>query len=353
MDYKYLNNPYNMQQDNDSISISSKTEMYDNNIQPNSEYSSENEFKSSHDYTYSKTIGLPKKAATGYKTYSSYKGPKFYCQFCSNKKFKTEQYLEDHLRRRHMHLMETYNIKKQRHEKRVKIEEKLAETQAFFENMFNSYKMKNEFDSLQKQIKDLQKSLIDRNNQMMQFQQNANDRANNVTITFNDALKNLSDSQKKHYQLLQRQIDSFKDNFVPNYNNTPYANNYSNKKDNFSNPNNINLNKRHENEFIPNKYYSNSMAKQSYLSKFNKYNTNTIVDNNINNENDNKINMRSKFDLSFNPPKDERKTIESYDLMLSNNEYSVTKNLFIKFYLDFKRRDKAAKTLDDCSEMLM
>ena len=90
---------------------------------------------------------------------------RFYCQFCSGKKFYTEDYLEDHMRRRHMNhiqYLEKKNAKKERKQNQNTgelLDTKLNEMKAYFETLIRSTQMKNDFNLLSQKINSLENSL--------------------------------------------------------------------------------------------------------------------------------------------------------------------------------------------------
>ena len=94
---------------------------------------------------------------------------RFYCQFCSGKKFYTEEYLEDHIRRRHMNhiqYLEKKNAKKERkqnHNTAELLNSKLSEMKSYFETLIRSTQMKNDFNFLSQKLNSLENSLNMRN----------------------------------------------------------------------------------------------------------------------------------------------------------------------------------------------
>lgn len=78
--------------------------------------------------------------------------PKFYCQFCSNKKFSTEQYLEDHIRRRHLNQIQ--NLQKQNRDKDY--ESQLNEIKTYFETMMRSTQKQKEYNTINDKLNELE-----------------------------------------------------------------------------------------------------------------------------------------------------------------------------------------------------
>lgn len=81
--------------------------------------------------------------------------PKFYCHFCTNKKFSTEQYLEDHMKRRHMHQFQNLQKRSQGDD----YESQLSQIKMHYETMIQSNKMQNEYNSLSDKLNGLGKKL--------------------------------------------------------------------------------------------------------------------------------------------------------------------------------------------------
>ena len=87
---------------------------------------------------------------------------RFYCQFCSGKKFSSEQYLEEHMRRRHLEQMQSVkvNMKKKTVNKEEFIESKLSEVKSYLENLIRTSQMKSDFNRLNDKITGLENSLF-------------------------------------------------------------------------------------------------------------------------------------------------------------------------------------------------
>lgn len=87
---------------------------------------------------------------------------RFYCQFCSGKKFSSEQYLEEHMRRRHLAQMQSVkvNMKKKTVNKEEFIESKLSEVKSYLENLIRTSQMKSDFNRLNDKITGLENSLF-------------------------------------------------------------------------------------------------------------------------------------------------------------------------------------------------
>lgn len=85
---------------------------------------------------------------------------RFYCQFCSGKKFYSEQYLEDHMRRRHLSKMQNLSKSKVNMSKNELIESKLGEMKNYFENLIKTSQMRNEYDRLNDKLTNLENTLL-------------------------------------------------------------------------------------------------------------------------------------------------------------------------------------------------
>lgn len=87
---------------------------------------------------------------------------RFYCQFCSGKKFSSEQYLEEHMKRRHLAQMQSVkvNMKKKTVNKEEFIESKLSEVKSYLENLIRTSQMKSDFNRLNDKITGLENSLF-------------------------------------------------------------------------------------------------------------------------------------------------------------------------------------------------
>lgn len=88
---------------------------------------------------------------------------RFYCQFCSGKKFSSEQYLEDHMRRRHLAQMQTMSgamRKTTSINKNELIESKLDEMKTYFETLIRTSQMRADYNRLSEKINGLENSLF-------------------------------------------------------------------------------------------------------------------------------------------------------------------------------------------------
>ena len=81
---------------------------------------------------------------------------RYYCQFCANKKFYTEQFLEDHMRRRHMAFSEQYNLIQKKNLNKNKL---FNETKNSIEKMIINYQIKNQYNNLNEKLYNLEKKI--------------------------------------------------------------------------------------------------------------------------------------------------------------------------------------------------
>ena len=81
---------------------------------------------------------------------------RYYCQFCANKKFYTEQFLEDHMRRRHMAFSEQYNLIQKKNLNKNKL---FNEAKNSIEKMIINYQIKNQYNNLNEKLYNLEKKI--------------------------------------------------------------------------------------------------------------------------------------------------------------------------------------------------
>ena len=100
-------------------------------------------------------------------TYGSDKQKYYFCKICSGKKFKSQQFLDDHMQRRHFYEMQSgqYEEKKANKEKRYKqnFDEKLNSMRDYFENIIKQTQDTKEFELINKKIDDIQSKIISQN----------------------------------------------------------------------------------------------------------------------------------------------------------------------------------------------
>jgi hypothetical protein len=89
---------------------------------------------------------------------------RFYCQFCANKKFYTEQYLEDHMRRRHLNYYQKFISKKN---KQPDYDSKLNDMKTYFENMITNNQLRNDYYRLNDKLNGLENLINSQNKEII------------------------------------------------------------------------------------------------------------------------------------------------------------------------------------------
>ena len=153
---------------------------------------------------------------------------RFYCQFCANKKFYTEQYLEDHMRRRHLNYYQKFISKIN---KQPDYNSKLNEMKTYFENMITNNQLRNDYYRLNDKLNGLE-SLINSQNKEIMIPNNQSYIPNNETIVYKTGNRNniiyeddndlISRDDEKiiinHMNEIQKNLDKNKKNFQDKYN---------------------------------------------------------------------------------------------------------------------------------------
>ena len=124
----------------------------------------------------------------------------YFCKFCANKKFRTQQYLDDHMKRRHYYALDSErenqetrdsNIKEKNNKK--EFEEKLNSMKEYFEKLIKQNQENNDFSLLYKRIDDLSNKIIS---------QNVNGKYNNEQYVIGKKYpSNINSSQKNMNQI--------------------------------------------------------------------------------------------------------------------------------------------------------
>ena len=122
-------------------------------------------------------------------TYNNSNKNRFYCQFCANKKFYTEQYLEDHMRRRHLAFYQKFLLNKNKNNNK-NYDVKLNEMKNYFENMIVNNKLKNDYYRLNEKINGLQNLIQSQNYYPINLNQSNNIIPNKETIVLKSGTKN-------------------------------------------------------------------------------------------------------------------------------------------------------------------
>ena len=153
---------------------------------------------------------------------------RFYCQFCANKKFYTEQYLEDHMRRRHLNYYQKFISKKN---KQPDYDSKLNDMKTYFENMITNNQLRNDYYRLNDKLNGLE-SLINSQNKEIMIPNNQSYIPNNETIVYKSGKRNniiyeddsdlISKDDEKTiiYKMneIQKNLDKNRKNFQDTYN---------------------------------------------------------------------------------------------------------------------------------------
>ena len=92
---------------------------------------------------------------------------KYYCKICSNKKFKSQQYLDGHIKRRHPEYFHNFIKKQNKKEKSIlsNYDKKLNDMKAHFEILINQLIKKNHYIRLNEKLNGLEKILLMNKNQ--------------------------------------------------------------------------------------------------------------------------------------------------------------------------------------------
>ena len=100
-------------------------------------------------------------------TYGTDKQKYYFCKICSGKKFRSQQFLDDHMQRRHFYEMQSgqYEEKKVNKSKKYKetFDEKLNSMRDYFENIIKQTQDTKEFELINKKIDDIQSKIISQN----------------------------------------------------------------------------------------------------------------------------------------------------------------------------------------------
>jgi hypothetical protein len=114
------------------------------------------------------------------------KKQRFYCQICTNKKFKTQQYLEEHIKRRHLNYYPQFlNIQNRNKKTNASVfEEKLNEMKKYFELLLNQSIKRAHYIRLNEKLNGLQNLLLMMPNQNWKSN-NSNYNGNDLGINYN------------------------------------------------------------------------------------------------------------------------------------------------------------------------
>jgi hypothetical protein len=147
---------------------------------------------------------------------------RYYCQFCANKKFYTEQFLEDHMRRRHMAFSEQYNLIQKKNLNKNKL---FNETKNSIEKMIINYQIKNQYNHLNEKLYNLEKKISpneeSKENQKPNFPKiddtlidtilrssnKNNNKKNKISMSRGNFEQNDEEYKRKHMKLKKQKIE--------------------------------------------------------------------------------------------------------------------------------------------------
>ena len=234
---------------------------------------------------------------------------KYYpCTICAGKKFKSQKYLDEHIKRRHYDLMESENEEKKESNLENKnykqiFEGRLNDMKIYFENILRNVQENNGFNFLSRKIDNIQNQIIYQNN-------NNNNNINGVCAVCGNHLHNIMNNQ--------------------------------------NNMNILNLN----NTNIPKKISEgnkDTSDKNKYINK--KYERNEQIDININNKKDDQFERNKKRSISsriYNDPyKLENKTLSQKEQNSITTTYNINTQSENK---DLKQKQKQNNSLGDSTK---
>ena len=292
------------------------------------------------------------------KDFNSTKKTYYYCSICSGKKFKSKEYLDEHMERRHYNQKEFFKQSGGREEKkdqdinyRQLFESKLNKMKNELESMIKQKEENNEFALLNKRLELLQNQILQQNyiNTGFNYKNNINYQTN-TNVKQNYAKKESNIDYKKKYEELKRECkDLSKKNEEKEQMLMELQKNMANIETNKTNNKKANTNL----DFFTNNY--NKAEKTENETKIernvNKYNTNEIINinmkeeyesNNISNgmnKNKEKEHIEKDIDNQHFNKKDDKKMkgikngeitynnsdrIEKEDKRIFNNEGRIT-----------------------------
>ena len=225
------------------------------------------------------------------KDFNSTKKTYYYCSICSGKKFKSQEYLDEHMERRHYNQKEFFKQRGEREEKKEQdinyrqlFESKLNKMKNELESMIKQKEENNEFALLNKRLELLQNQILQQNyiNTGFNYKNNINYQTN-TNVKQNYAKKESNIDYKKKYEELKRECkDLSKKNEEKEQMLMELQKNMANIETNKTNNKKANTNL----DFFTNNY--NKAEKTENETKIernvNKYNTNEIININMKEE---------------------------------------------------------------------
>ena len=292
------------------------------------------------------------------KDFNSTKKTYYYCSICSGKKFKSQEYLDEHMERRHYNQKEFFKQRGEREEKkdqdinyRQLFESKLNKMKNELESMIKQKEENNEFALLNKRLELLQNQILQQNyiNTGFNYKNNINYQTN-TNVKQNYAKKESNIDYKKKYEELKRECkDLSKKNEEKEQMLMELQKNMANIETNKTNNKKANTNL----DFFTNNYNKpGTTENETKIERnVNKYNTNEIINinmkeeyesNNISNgmnKNKEKEHIEKDIDNQHFNKKDDKKMkgikngeitynnsdrIEKEDKRIFNNEGRIT-----------------------------
>ena len=292
------------------------------------------------------------------KDFNSTKKTYYYCSICSGKKFKSQEYLDEHMERRHYNQKEYFKQRGEREEKKEQdinyrqlFESKLNKMKNELESMIKQKEENNEFALLNKRLELLQNQILQQNyiNTGFNYKNNINYQTN-TNVKQNYAKKESNIDYKKKYEELKRECkDLSKKNEEKEQMLMELQKNMANIETNKTNNKKANTNL----DFFTNNYNKpGTTENETKIERnVNKYNTNEIINinmkeeyesNNISNgmnKNKEKEHIEKDIDNQHFNKKDDKKMkgikngeitynnsdrIEKEDKRIFNNEGRIT-----------------------------
>ena len=225
------------------------------------------------------------------KDFNSTKKTYYYCSICSGKKFKSKEYLDEHMERRHYNQKEFFKQSGGREEKkdqdinyRQLFESKLNKMKNELESMIKQKEENNEFALLNKRLELLQNQILQQNyiNTGFNYKNNINYQTN-TNVKQNYAKKESNIDYKKKYEELKRECkDLSKKNEEKEQMLMELQKNMANIETNKTNNKKANTNL----DFFTNNYNKpGTTENETKIERnVNKYNTNEIININMKEE---------------------------------------------------------------------
>ena len=212
----------------------------------------------------------------------------YICKICSGKKFKSQEYLDEHMQRRHYDMIGQDTEREDTGDSyREEFDKKLNSMTEYLTKMIQQNLENNELYLLNRKFENLQNELISQKNQQIGFNSNQiNQNRNQINPT------NINYTKTDNYKNIMNEVNKLREDF--NKGMTEITTNLNNEKNTLKNGENnysekINLNKRNNNT-ISNTNYSksntNSVKERKIILEKTETNININTNANVNNEKD-------------------------------------------------------------------